>query len=320
MVKVDAPVIRRAAHSGSWYEADPQALHKTVSDLLSVEDEAGSGPTNRLKAVISPHAGIQYSGRVAASVYARVEPNAIKRVFMLGPSHHFGIRGCALPAARVSSYSTPLGDLPVDSETLALLRSTGEFSDLSMHMDEAEHSLEMQLPFLAELFLRAPGREGLPPLTLVPIIVGQVSEDQERRYGEMLAPFLKTPSDLFVISSDFSHWGSSFGYQVKGAPELAVQYRDAPRIENKWIEGLDREGMNLITIQDRAGFRRYLQRTGNTICGRHPISILLEALNVSSTRVKIDFTRYAQSSMMPGNPPPSVSSVSYAGAICTLVD
>jgi len=306
--------VRRATHAGTWYEGDGGQLRADIQQLLGAEYAEGVTKDAGLKAVIAPHAGLRYSGSVAAGVYARLDCTAIRRIFLLGPSHHALLDGCALPKAEVVAYQTPMGDLALDTATLDELRRTGEFSELPMNVDEAEHSLEMQLPFLAELLLNSPLRGGAPPAQLVPIIVGQVGPRDEARYGRLLAPYLEAEGSFFVVSSDFCHWGAQFGYTVRGSPALATTYRDGPHPENASIEGLDREGMALIERQDAKGFRQYLARDANTICGRHPILVLLETLHTCRGRLKVDFVKYLQSSALPGMPPPGVSSVSYACA------
>lgn len=313
----DAPaeprgLVRRPVHAGSWYSGSAEQLRGHVQRLLAAEFAEGVTRDPTLKAVISPHAGLSYSGAVAAGVYARIDVAAVQRIFLIGPSHHAHVDGCGLPGERVVAYRTPLGDLPLDTELLAALRGSGEFSELPMPVDEAEHSIEMQLPFLAELFLRSPLRRGMPPVLLVPMLVGSTRSREEARYGQILAPYLEAEGSLFVISSDFCHWGAQFGYTRTGRPELAETYRDGPWPENAAIEGLDREGMHYIARQDARGFRRYLQACGNTICGRHPILVLLEVLNSCAGQAQVDFVKYAQSSAMPGARPPTQSSVSYA--------
>lgn len=306
--------VRRPVHAGSWYDSDAHELRTQIQQLLGAEYADGVTSDANLKAVIVPHAGLHYSGSVAAGVYARLDVSRVRRVFLIGPSHHAHVTGCGLPAENVTTYKTPIGDLELDLPTLAELRRTGEFSTLPMAVDEAEHSLEMQLPFLAELLLHSPIRGSGPAATLVPMLVGRVGSNDEARYGQLLAPYLESEGSFFVISSDFCHWGAQFGYMRTGSPALAETYRDGPYPENAQIEGLDREGMAFITRQDARGFREYLTRDANTICGRHPILVLLETLRASRRQLSVEFKKYMQSSAMPGMPPPTKSSVSYACA------
>eukprot|EP00929_Paragymnodinium_shiwhaense_P107805 TRINITY_DN74165_c0_g1_i1.p1 TRINITY_DN74165_c0_g1~~TRINITY_DN74165_c0_g1_i1.p1 ORF type:complete len:350 (-),score=64.77 TRINITY_DN74165_c0_g1_i1:53-1102(-) len=313
----DADPVRRPVHAGSWYSGDEEELRDDIRRLLGAEYAAGITPDPGLKAMISPHAGLQYSGSVAARCFAALDVASVRRVFLVGPSHHQYIEGCALPREHVTTYRTPMGDLMLDLPILEGLRKTNAFQPLPMAWDEAEHSIEMQLPFLAELLLHSPRRGGRPPATLVPILVGSVGAKDEAGYGRLLAPYLEGEGNLFVISSDFCHWGAQFGYLTKGSPTLAETYRDGPHPDNAAIEGLDREGMNLVSSRDPSGFRAYLQRDGNTICGRHPILVLLETLAAAKSGLGVNFVKYMQSSAMPGMPPPRNSSVSYACALCT---
>ena len=87
---------------------------------------------------------------------------------------------------------------PVYSE----LSSTGHFEQMSQNVDEEEHSIEMHLPYVAKVMEAQRDR-----YTIVPILVGALSEEKEVFYGKLLSKYLADPDNLFVISSDFCHWG-----------------------------------------------------------------------------------------------------------------
>ena len=161
------------------------------------------------------------------------------------------------------------------------------------------------------------------PYTIIPILIGSIQASKEERYGRLLAPYLADPKNLFVISSDFCHWGRRFNYTFKGESSSKSSSDPAPPIY-KCIETLDREGMSIIEKIDPQAFTAYLKRTHNTICGRHPIGVLLNAVvkvlgekgkwgegMVSGKRAEIRFVRYAQSSRVTSE---KDSSVSYASA------
>ena len=174
------------------------------------------------------------------------------------------------------------------------------FSHVSLDADEREHSLEMQLPYLAKIM------EG-KIFTLVPIIVGSINPRTEKEYGTFLSPYLEDPRTAFVISSDFCHWGSRFSY---------TYYKRQLGEIWQFIEDLDHRGMKLIEDLEPEPFARYLSEEGNTICGRHPIGVFLnavEAWRVKAPQLKFDlkFTRYAQSNHVKSM---RDSSVSYASA------
>lgn len=184
-------------------------------------------------------------------------PLCSRRIFVLGPSHHFYSRQCHLSPHL--HYDTPLGATPIDTEVYAALAATGKFPTMSSAADEAEHSLELHMPFIVHAMR---GR----PFTLVPIVVGALTTDEEAAYGHLLAPYLTDPANFFVVSSDFCHWGTRFSYTFHRTELGAV---------HESVEWLDREGMSIIEGRDPAEFARYLKQYGNTICGRHPIAVFL---------------------------------------------
>ncbi|MBA0835899.1 hypothetical protein Goarm_008149 [Gossypium armourianum] len=166
---------------------------------------------------------------------------------------------------------------------------------MNLRVDEAEHSMEMHLPYLVKVF------EG-HPVKVVPILVGALCAENEAMYGKLLAKYIDDPQNFFSVSSDFCHWGSRFNY---------IHYDKKYGAIHKSIEALDKMGMDIIETGDADAFKEYLSEYDNTICGRHPISVFLHMLRNSSTRIKIKFLRYEQSSQCKTT---RDSSVSYASA------
>lgn len=182
------------------------------------------------------------------------------------------------------------------------LYQTGHFETMSVSADEDEHSIEMHLPYIAKVM-----EDFRDQFTIVPILVGSLTPEREVHYGRLLAPYLADPQSLFVISSDFCHWGQRFRYT----------YYDRS-VGEIWqsIQKLDKQGMNLIETLNPSAFTEYLKKYGNTICGRHPIGVLLNAVATlqktsNGHRMLLKFLQYAQSSQCYTS---SDSSVSYAAA------
>eukprot|EP00238_Polyblepharides_amylifera_P014054 CAMPEP_0196576874 /NCGR_PEP_ID=MMETSP1081-20130531/6044_1 /TAXON_ID=36882 /ORGANISM="Pyramimonas amylifera, Strain CCMP720" /LENGTH=292 /DNA_ID=CAMNT_0041895603 /DNA_START=174 /DNA_END=1052 /DNA_ORIENTATION=- len=288
--------VRNASHAGSWYEDSPEVLSTQLGEWL---DKAVSNNLGHCRAIIAPHAGYSYSGPCAAFAYQYINSSAVKRVFLLGPSHHHPSRRCLL--SKCTSYRSPLGDLPICKDTYASLNETGKFDEMERDVDEAEHSLEMHLPYICKVM------EG-KAFTLVPIMVGSLSPVVEAEYGELLKHYIDDPANLFVVSSDFCHWGKRFNYTF---------YDKQCGPIHKSIEALDYAGMEIIERQDIAGFTNYLHDYSNTICGRHPIGILLNIIMKCQTVMGVKFVRYEQSSKCTCM---KDSSVSYASAVIYCTD
>ncbi|TPX58182.1 hypothetical protein PhCBS80983_g03287 [Powellomyces hirtus] len=316
---MSAPLIREATHAGSWYTSSGKALGKELATWLAavpnpLPETDTPLPIGTCRAIIAPHAGYAYSGPTAAWAYQCVDPEQIERVFILGPSHHYYLSGCALSPCSV--YATPLGNLTLDTEVMAALEATGKFETMTKDQDEDEHSIEMHLPYVYHIMAST---QRTPKI--VPILIGSLTPSLETTYGALLAPYLRSPSTLFVVSSDFCHYGSRFSFtSLPAAAGTTTTHSDNMPIYKR-IEALDREGMRWVEKLDHKAFTKYLKQTRNTICGRHPIGVLLCAVQAIKEEEKgnvdpeFKFTKYAQSSHVES---PRDSSVSYASGYLTL--
>lgn len=301
---------RTASHAGSWYPRSPKSL---LSQLESFVDETDPAQHNisGCRVIISPHAGYSYSGPTAAFGFKALDWTGLKRIFILGPSHHFYLKGCAL--SRCTTYATPLGDFDLDTAMIQELSKSGLFDDMAIETDEDEHSIEMQLPFL---------RMVVPPeqdVQLVPILVGNLNFEAEQKYGSFLSQYFEDKSNAFVVSSDFCHWGNRFSYTYYRSPSgQATKRASTSQLERDFsiwqsIEQLDQEGMQLIERGSHQLFAEYLARTKNTICGRHPIGVILAAMEAIKSQGNFHFLDYRQSNHVTKI---DEGSVSYASGVC----
>jgi AmmeMemoRadiSam system protein B len=241
------------AVAGSWYPRDRDELAGLVDQLI--ESAAARAPvsTGPLAGLIVPHAGFVYSGAVAASAFTRLKGRTVDRIVLIGPSHHFGFGGAAVPD-KATAYRTPIGDAPIDREAvLALSTAAGFVSDDRVF--EPEHALEAELPFLQRVL----GRN----VPIVPVLLGgRATHDDAKRAALAIAPLLHA-STLVVVSSDFTHFGPRFGY-VPFADDLPAR-----------IRALDLGAIAAVEACDAAAFARYVDTTGATICGHRAIDVLL---------------------------------------------
>jgi AmmeMemoRadiSam system protein B len=183
-----AMAVRPPAVAGAFYPGAPARLKEEVARYLDGADAPALVP----RALIVPHAGYVYSGPIAATAYktlASLTPPP-KRVVLLGPSHHVGFHGLAVPEAQ--AMQTPLGVVTLDAAGVARALSFSQVR-ASDAVHEPEHSLEVQLPFLQAV---------LPDATLVPLAVGRCAPEDVAEVIDALWD----DETLVVVSSDLSHY------------------------------------------------------------------------------------------------------------------
>ncbi|WP_303925167.1 AmmeMemoRadiSam system protein B [Draconibacterium sediminis] len=187
---------REPAVAGQFYPSSSNTLRNELEELF---DSAVNVKTSQpLRAIISPHAGYIFSGEVAAAAFKQIPANKnYQNIFVLASSHRYSFGGAAIYTE--GNYETPLGEITVNKKIgKKLLASSSVFTE----HDEShfyEHSLEVQLPFLQYRL----GND----FTLVPIILGTHSTGICKKLAKALRPYF-TPDNLFVISTDFSHYPS----------------------------------------------------------------------------------------------------------------
>jgi len=188
--------VRPAAVAGRFYPADPSALADLVDGLLASArpEPASARPTpDPPTAAIAPHAGYQYSGAVAATVYARLAAwrDRITRVVLLGPAHVVPLDGMAVPST--GAFATPLGPVEIDGEART---AAVQHPDVAVHdaPHAPEHSLETQLPFLQ--------RALCPDVPVLPVLVGRTPPES---VAGLLAG-IRSPGTVGIVSTDLSHY------------------------------------------------------------------------------------------------------------------
>lgn len=238
--------MRRAAVAGSWYPGTPKAIVAEVEAYLG--RITSPPPPGRLVALVSPHAGLRYSGPVAAYAYAALRDRSDLTVVLVGPSHRFAFDGVALWPR--GAFATPLGETPIDEELAgALLAESGAVVDGGRpHLEE--HSLEMQLPFLQHL---------CPGLRIVPALMGRQTRASVEALAGALAAVVprSTRPVVLLASSDLSH------------------YHDAP-VANR----LDALVIDDIARFDPVGLMARLEKQPEHACGGGPIVAVMHAAKV----------------------------------------
>jgi MEMO1 family protein len=327
--------LRRASHAGSWYKSSCEGLdadlieylEKAASDVTisrtSNGENHGCRPLDNdvtIRGIVGPHAGYSYSGPTAAYAYqvwreswkrqietGQRQVHDVDTILVLHPSHYVFLDGCALSSA--CELETPLGNLLVASELRQSLWDTNQFSIMDQETDEREHSGEMHYPLIAKILSDL---GVLEQVRILPIMVGSINPEKEEYFGSILAKFIAKQNIMTIVSSDFCHWGARFDYQPMPQSNTLKIFEH--------ISELDHQGMKIIELQEPGAFATYIRTTRNTVCGRHPLGVWLNAISQNkqsgSEALDVTFIRYAQSSKVQSI---QDSSVSYASAIATLM-
>ena len=246
-------MIRLPAVAGRFYPEDPEVLRVAVDSYIA----AGRDDKKiQARACLVPHAGYIYSGGVAGEVYRRIAVPS--RVILLGPRHY--PRGAALAVLSDGAWQTPLGTAPID-RLLAekIVRAFPQLKEDAV-AHSAEHSLEVQLPFL---------QRAVPCFGFVPIVIGPAQWETLEALGYALARVIAAEREpvLLVASSDMNHYESDAITRVKDRKAidqiLALDPRklfDTVRDENISMCGFAAAVVTLIAARDLGATRAELLR------------------------------------------------------------
>lgn len=241
MPKPEGP-IRRAAVAGSWYPGSAEALALEVDRHL---EAASPGlPRGSVRGLVAPHAGLMYSGPIAAWAYRAVRDDPFEVAVLVGPSHRLGFEGVAIYPR--GAWDTPLGPARIAEDAAsAILTAGAPVVHVSETAHAREHSLEMQLPFL---------RRVLPETPLVPLLMGLQTPDTIDALAAALAEALAGRRALLVASSDLSHY-----------------------MESRAAARMDRQVLDLVSAFDDEGLVRLLRTRPDHACGGGPVASVMRA-------------------------------------------
>ena len=260
--------IRQPVLSGTWYPADPVDLASTADQFIAGAD-ATIRPAGRPLLAVVPHAGYVFSGQTAGKLFGLLRENPVRRIVILAPNHRIALDRVALSGA--AAFATPLGTVEVDQAAVRQLAANEVFT-LDNQVHAQEHAIEIQLPLIQRTWPAAVPR-------IIPMLVPSMPASQAKEAAAALAR-LADQDTLFLVSSDFTHYGTSYGY--------------VPFTENlpAALEELDSGAILKILACDADGLRRYGRETGITMCGLEAAAIALEqGLPPGYEAALIDYSR-----------------------------
>lgn len=230
--------VRPSLIAGQWYAGNASELRKTIEAYFAEVEPTGL--PGEPVALISPHAGYDYSGQTAAYAYSQIRGRRYDIVVVISPLHRVPLGRFAVTEA--DAYQTPLGEVSVDHE---LVDALGDHVSINRVGYDGEHSLEIQLPFL---------QVALDPFRLLPVMVGASSFDAGRRLGEGMAQLLEGENALLIASTDLHHIDN---------------YREVVRRDQVVVDAVG--SFDLDRIRDA------LSPPDCTVCGRIPVYAVLTA-------------------------------------------
>lgn len=253
---------RRPAVAGRFYAGDERSLREQVEASFTHEIGPGSVPTTttgppEITGLVAPHAGLPFSGPVAAHSYAALaESGTPETVVIVGPNHT-GV-GAAVAVPGDDEWQTPLGSVPIDADLREhLVEDTDATIDDRAHA--SEHAAEVQLPFLQYLY---------DDLAVLPISLRRQDAEVSRQLGDALAAHIDEGT-VVIASSDFTHYEPH---------DVAIER--------------DELALDRIEANDQAGLIETVQREGLSVCGYGAIAAMLRA---SDDDTQVDVLAHATS-------------------------
>jgi AmmeMemoRadiSam system protein B len=238
--------LRRAAVAGTWYSANAERLSAQVAahlDHASGEPLASVPDGADVVAIVAPHAGLMYSGPVAGYAYRFLRSSSYDVIVLIGPSHYVSFEGASIWPE--GAFETPLGNLEIDRDAVTAIGAVCPLIHDLPAAHAREHSLEMQLPFLAVV---------APETPIVPIVMGHQTRKTAFELADALSTALAGRRAMLIASSDLSHF-----YDARTAADL------------------DRQVIARVDALDASGLMSLLETRPDHACGGGPMVTVMRA-------------------------------------------
>ena len=237
---------RACAVCGTFYPQEKEQLLKVLQKRFI---EAKSFPKKNIKALIVPHAGYVFSAGVTATAYKTLHKK-YKNIFIIGSSHYVNFNGVSIYP---DNYITPLGEVKTNKKIINTLLTQHSFITYNKEAHRQEHTLEVQLPFLQYLY----GND----LHIVPILLATSDIHTIQQIAKVLTPYFQNQENLFIISSDLSHYPS---------------YKDAKFIDKRTLQSITQNSPKDFLDTIKQNNRLGIKNLSTSACGWASITLLLE--------------------------------------------
>ena len=239
--------VRPPAVAGQFYSSDPAHLKLAVQQFL---EDAVPAVVERPVAIVVPHAGYIYAGQIIADAFRQVKGQSYDTVVIFGTNHGRNAASQSMNGISVyahGAYRTPLGDVPVDEAVASALLAEDSDCSADTAPQAAEHSIEVEVPFVQTLF---------PAARIVPIMIGMPEPSMCARLGKALAKVVKDKRVLIVASSDLSHYPN---------------YKDATSVDRQTLEAIALFDPSQFESRVRSLMSNSTPNLDTCACGEGPI-------------------------------------------------
>ena len=260
---------RTAKVAGQFYPEEPAELLDVVQYLLNRQPEPATPQKPRI--LIIPHAGYQYSGLIAANGFRQVQGQRYDGVVVVAFTHRMQFPGASVDDRE--SYETPLGEIPVDQEAVAVLQTYPGIGHVEEAHESNEHSLEVELPFLQVTLKR---------FKLVPILMGTANLEDARHLAAALAALATLKDYLFVFSTDLSHYHPYSEAETIDERTISATLFETPQAVNRLFQAGELEAcgrgpiLTSLFLAERLGYpkRQLLYRANSGDTMGNPSSVV----------------------------------------------
>ncbi|MBD3182601.1 AmmeMemoRadiSam system protein B [Candidatus Poribacteria bacterium] len=255
---------RTPAVANMFYPGSPDELKSMIQKFM--ENTHKIPVDEKPIGLIVPHAGYVYSGQIAATAYKQIEGMNFDTVIMLGVSHRSGINGASV--YKSGTYETPLGSVEIDRDLASIMMDKSDMFTFQPKAHAAEHSLEVQVPFLQSV---------IKNFKILPILMGYWSEVVCSHVSESIIDSIGEKNILIVASTDMSHY---------------YPYDTARRMDNVALSSI--KNMDTRKLMADLGAKRC------ELCGAAPvITTLMTAKKMGAE--KLEILQYANSGDVTGD-------------------
>ena len=246
---ISAEEIRKPVVAGAFYPADAKELAREVDGFI--KDAPKKELNGEVVALLAPHAGYEYSGKIAGYAYKAVEGLKFDTIIVVGLSHRVLVDGAAIyPSGK---FETPLGLVDIDKNLADELMLETDRIKIMPQAHQFEHSVEVQIPFFQRAF---------KDFKIVPMVMNEPSFENIEKISDAISGAVKRSNKkiLLIASSDMSHYPN---------------YLDANYVDKKSLEAIERFDVTAFLSYEAKAMQEGVSSLECVLCGDAALSVVM---------------------------------------------